>query len=274
MIRRASLGVLVALAFAFPALADPIDDLADAMHFPRLFTAMEKEGKAYAAELEAELFAGRASTGWHAAVDKIHDADLMSAQAVAELRSRLAAEPDLVAQMTRYFTSEEGRAVVEAEITAREALLNEDLREAALGAMDRLEADNAPRGAQLNRLIEIHDLIEQNVAGAMNSSLAFSRGLNAFAPKGMVLPEGDMLADLYAQEPQIRSETVDWLRSYLALAYQPVGDEALQRYIEFCASEPGMELNTALFGTFDVLFNRASEALGRATGQEMLGQDI
>ena len=274
MLRRTCLGLIAGLFLAVPSFADPVDDLVKVLKLPQLFEVLRAEGLGYGAELEADLFPGAGGARWKERVEAIHDAGRMTVLAEQELRRSLGAETGSVKRMLAFFGSEGGQRIIELELAARRAFLDAGLREAAEERFHRLERDHAPRLGQIRALVEINDLIEQNVAGGLNASLAFYRGMLAGGGIDGSLPEDEMMADLWAQEPAIREETLAWVFPYLTLAYQPLSDAELQGYIDFSAGPEGQQLNTALFSAFEVVFGGVSEALGRSAAEFLISEDI
>ena len=94
------------------------------------------------------------------------------------------------------------------------------------------------------------------------------------AAGGAPRDEGEMLAEVWGQEDQVRADTEAWLFPFLALAYQPLSDAELKAYVAFSASPEGQRLNRALFAGFDAVFEAVSADLGRAAGLELRGRDI
>ncbi|MCA1777118.1 MAG: hypothetical protein LC676_16345 [Loktanella sp.] len=91
-------------------------------------------------------------------------------------------------------------------------------------------------------------------------------------PQG--LGEEDVLADVWNQEPEIRSNTREWMSSFLLMAYAPLSDEELDDYIAFSQTDAGQDLNRLLFGGFDPLFVDISRELGLASSRYMQGADL
>ncbi|MDX5357323.1 MAG: DUF2059 domain-containing protein [Rhodobacterales bacterium] len=276
MLRRTLLTLIACASLLAPlrALAAPVDDLAAALRLPELLRVLVEEGIGYGADLEAELFPGAGGARWDAAVEAIHDPARMQAQALARLHAELGAQPEEVARMTTFFTTEPGAAIIKLEIAAREAFLDDSAREAAEVALAEMKERGDPRLEQLDRLIAANDLIEQNIAGAMNANLAFYQGMIAGGAVDATLPDGEMMADLWSQEPQIRQDTIDWLLPYMVMAYRPLVDADLDAYIAFSETPEGQRLNRALFAAFDGLFNTLSRDLGLAAAKMLQGQDI
>lgn len=274
MLRRVALSLVALLSLSVPLRADPVDDLVAALKLPQLFEVLREEGVSYGAELERDLFPGEGGARWTDRVATIHEASRMEGIATDRLRQDLATAPEAVAQMLAYFNSEPGQRIVDLEIAARSAFLDESLRAAAEENYAEMARAQGPRLRQLRKLVDVNDLIEQNVAGGLNSSLAFYRGMVAGGALEEGLSESEMMADLWSQEPQVREETLNWVFPYLALAYQPISDAQLQAYIAFSESPAGQQLNTALFGAFETVFNGISEALGRSAAEFLAGEDI
>jgi hypothetical protein len=120
--------------------------------------------------------------------------------------------------------------------------------------------------------VEANDLVEANVAGALNASFHFYRGLvegGAFS-----MSESDILNEVWGQEEDTRQDTREWLYGFLLLAYRKMADPALETYIDLSASEQGRRLNIALFAGFNRMYDEISYALGLAAAREMQGQDL
>jgi hypothetical protein len=131
-----------------------------------------------------------------------------------------------------------------------------------------------PRVAQLQALAEVADLVESNVAGSLNASLAFYSGMAEAGGPLAELSEEDILSLVSADEARTRAQTEGWLFPYLTLAYAPLSAEELARFTEFSASPAGQRLNAAMFAAYEQLFTAISHDLGLAAARELAGQDI
>ncbi|MCV2866789.1 hypothetical protein [Defluviimonas sp. WL0075] len=267
-----SVALVLSLASAAAAAEPQTDALADALALPELFDIMSEEGAAYGRDLEEDLFSGGGGPRWHGEVAQIYDPEALFPAFMKSFAAEL--EGADTATMLDYLTSGEGAHIVRLEISARRAFLDDAVRDAAEARAEELSVQDDPRLAHLDRFIASADLLEGNVANALNGSLAFYRGLaeSGALPEG--LDEGAMLAQVWAQEPDIREETEIWLLSYLATSYAPLGDEELARYIDFYETEAGQDLNRALFAAFDRVFTDVSHQLGLAAGRQLAGQDL
>jgi len=265
--------LFLALA-AVPLQAQTPADLTTALRIDDVVDVMRQEGLKYGSDLEEELFPGAGGTRWRAAVDLIYDPATMRRRFDERFSSEIAEDADAIAASMDFFDSERGQRIIALEIEARLALLDDAVEEAAKVAVDEMRAEAAPRFETLTRFAEVNDLIEQNVAGALNSNLSFYRGMSDAGAFGTGMSESDILSDVWSQEADIRAETEDWLYPFLSLAYQPLSDEDMAAYLDFSATDAGQKLNSAVFAAFDSVFSAISYDLGRAAARMLSGQDI
>jgi hypothetical protein len=275
MLRLAAPLVLSGL-LALPATAEtPVADVSalyDALALPEMIEIMRLEGLAYGAEIGEGLFGGPPTAEWQRKVESIYDNDQMQAAARQALAAATAGQD--IGPVVAFFTTEPGSGFIRLEASARRAMLDDDIEAAAKEAAAIAMADRTARYLQVERFVEANDLIETNVTGALNSSYSFYLGLQeggAFG--GDLLPE-DLLRDVASREPEIRSGTTEWVYAFLLLAYDPVSDADLERYIEFSETDAGRKLNRAIFGAFDDMFDDISRSLGRAAAIYMQGEQL
>lgn len=250
------------------------DSVLQTLRIGELLGIMREEGVAYGASLEGELFPGRGGADWQRALASIYDARVMQARFSAAFKAAIDGDEATLAAADRFFGAARGQRILELEIEARRALLDDGAEEAAKVRFADMQAAGDPRVALLEAFVAAGDFVEANVQGAMNANLAFWRGLAAAGGQLADTPEEDMLADVWGQEPEVRQQTTEWLFAYLALAYGPLPDADLEAYIAFTGSAEGRRLNIALFAAFDAVFEQVSHDLGRAAGRQMMGQDI
>ena len=246
------------------------DPLFVALGLPEMIGIMREEGLQYGADIGTDLLGEANDPQWTALVSDIYDADRMTATVARELKAEL--EGTDTAPMLDFFTSELGRTIIGLEVSARRALLDEAVEEASKEAAAIAMADETPRYAQVERFVDANELVETNVVGAMNSNYAFYIGMMSGGGFPQELTEDQILADVWSQEPEIRSNTTEWVYSFLLMAYQPLSDDELDAYIAFSESEAGQALNSALFDAFDGMFEDISRKLGFASAQ-MMGQE-
>lgn len=270
-----------ALAFALSFGAAPLvqaqqersaDALFDLMMMPELIEIMQGEGLEYGASIGEDLLGGAQGAQWEETVGRIYDVERMEESIRAQFILALgdANLPDLFA----FYSSEMGQEILSLEVSAREAMVQEEVEEAAREFAAIAMADETPRFALVEEFADVNDLIERNVTGGLNSNYAFLRGLSQGGGFGGSLTDDQILSDVWAQEPEIRTNTTEWVFSFLMLAYQPLSDSELSAYIAFATTEEGQDINRALFEAFNAEFDQISYALGFAAAEQMRSTDL
>jgi hypothetical protein len=264
---------LVALALSAPiARASDVRGLYQAMGLPEILEVMREEGAAYGEDLRAEMFPGQGASSWPSIVSRIYAVDRLERDFLEAFEPALG-DLDL-GPLIAFFASDRGQEIVRFEVSARRALLDEAVEETAKQIWQDLSDDQAPRQQLIERFVEANDLIEANVAGAMNSSLAFYEGLATSETFAEDWSTERMLATVWDQEGEIRADTRDWIYPYLTLAFEPLSAEDIEAYIALSESEMGQALNAALFAAFDVLFINVSRDMGEAAAIYLEGEEI
>ncbi|MEL6432914.1 MAG: DUF2059 domain-containing protein, partial [Pseudomonadota bacterium] len=252
------------------AASEQMQELTEALRIGDMVEILRQEGFTHSQQLAADLIPGRANASWSKQITTIYDTGWMEkvvSQTFAE-EMRDAALAPLIA----FFTSDTGREVVELELKAREALLDEKKEQLAGQLYRRAKRNNSWIYEQITELIEDSDLVEFNVAGSLNSNMMFYRGM---ADGGaFTLSEEEMLADVWSQEEQIRADSEDWLGPYLMLAYQKLDREELSAYAGLYRTEPGQKFNTAIFTAYNTLYDQISYALGRAIARQLKSEEL
>jgi len=271
--RRALFGGLAGLVFlAGPALADRAGDvsrLITALRFEETIEIMRDEGLRYGSEVGQEMLAEGELARWDAIVAQVYDRDAMQARVTEGFATALDGV-DLAPLLT--FFEGPGQEIVALELAARKSLLDPEVETATEKLYSQMVKDGDVLVERVDVFIDDSDLIERNVTGALNANLVFYTGLADGG--GFDLPEADMLADIWAQEEDMRKQTEIWLRSFLVLAYQPLARSKLEAYIALYQSPAGRDLNRALFAAYDGMYEDLSYQLGRAVALQMQGEDL
>ena len=266
----------LSLALALPAGAQDLppqhEALFDALQLDRVVAIMREEGVEQGETLADEMFATRDRAGWRLSVARIHDEGAMRRALLDAISEGLEGED--VGAMTDFFASEPGERIVDLELAAREAMADEAVDEAARATWALLPEEDPERASRIEAFIDVNDLLEENVEGALNANLAFMLGMNEGGAFPEPIPEGDLLGEVWAAEPEIRVEMEGWIGGFLSLAYEPLEDDALDAYVAFSGTPEGQALNRALFDGFDAMYREVSFELGRAAAAQMAGQDI
>ena len=246
--------------------------LYDALLMPEVIAIMRAEGLSYGEDLRAELFPGRGGNAWPAIVAQLYDSDAMNT-VVSQRFDALLGDAD-VKPLVDFFTSERGARIVRLELEARRAMMDEGVEEAAKERFAELRDTEDGRLDAIESFVDANDLVESNIVGAMNANYAFYIGLmdgGAFAEE---MTEEQVLSDVWAQEAEIRADTIDWVFAYLTLAYQPLAEDDIVVYTALSLTDEGQALNRAIFGAFDVMYTTISQALGQEAAQFIIGEDL
>jgi hypothetical protein len=270
--RFATLATVATLAMPVMAQESETEVLFDLLMLPDIIEIMREEGVSYGGTIGQDLFAGPASAEWAATVERIYDYDMMQEMVRMDFMTSLVGVN--LAPITDFFSSEQGQLIVDLEVSARRALLDDAVKEAGKEAAARATANNDPRIALISEFVDINNLIETNVEGALNSNLAFYKGLFDGDAFDDALREEQILSDVWGQEATIRESTTEWIYSFLFMAYQPLNDADLQAYIAFSETDSGAVINHAIFEAFDRLFVGISQSLGRAAANEVMSKEL
>jgi hypothetical protein len=271
MVHRIAAAVALVLSLAGPARADEARALYDLLRLDALIEIMRDEGLQHGQTLGRDLLAGAPSSGWAATVDRIYESDRMRDTVLTRFSAAIG-DVDL-APLIAYFESDAGQAVIDLELAAREAMIDEAVEEAARTLYrDLTETGGSPRLETLVRFAELNDLVDRNVAGALNASLRFYSGL--VEGGAMAMTETDILREVWSSEPETRADTAEWVMSYMLMAYRPLDDAALDRYVALAETPAGEALNAALFDAFNGMYEDISYALGLAVSRQMQAQEL
>ena len=279
MIRWMRAALLLALALLplsllplAPLSADPREArlayLQQVMGIGQIVEVMQEEGRAHGGEIAASL--GFPDTpGWTSLVDRIYDAKSMRAvldKGFAESFKDADPEP-----LIAFFESNTGAAIVQMEIAARRAFLDQQTEDTARAAYRDLPQDDALLQA-VSGYIDANGLVDFNVQGGLNSSLMFYRGL--IEGGAFQMDEAEVLREVWAEEPETRADTREWLFAFLTMAYRPLTPAQVQAYTDLSKTPEGKALNRALFAGFNQMYAEISFGLGLAAAGQMGGEEL
>lgn len=286
MLRLLCLSLL--LGFGGPVFAQPrahvpqpvpqeqvADLLWQVMDLDRLAPILQSEAVAEGQEMAASLFP-RGGTGlWLDQVRALHHPDRVRSLFLGGVSDAVPrAGPREIQAGLAFYRTGLGQRILTLEGNARDAMLDDKVETAARAAHAQAMRRSHPRAARIALLIDSADLIEPNVAGGLNASIAFARGFEAGGGFPMPMPDAQIIQDAWAQEPQMRMDTEAWIGAYLFLAYASLSDSELDLYIRFAASEGGRALSRVMFAGFDATFARTSRDMGLAAAAEMRGREL
>lgn len=237
-----------------------------------LLEIMHEEGANMALEADVDLLGHPGGEPWRKRVQAIYDFGRLKTD--AEVAMEAALDAGHLDALCDFYESDDIQSIVDLEITARRAFLDADVEERARSAWLSGRA-LTPHEDAILRFVEVNDLVERNVMGALNSNYAFLRAMTDAHPvPAEKLTEQEILFEVWSQEVEIRRDTSEWLYAFLSTAYGPVSQNVLDDYVAFSETEAGHALNHAMFEALDQIYIRLSADLGRAVGEFGAQQDL
>lgn len=244
--------------------------LMDVLRVTEVVGILRDEGFTYAETLDTDMLNGQGGTFWQAQVEQIYDVEIITEQIRQALEQGLNAEE--IDAALAFFSTDAAARIIDLENAARRAMTDPDVEDAARDMFLSLQGSEDTLFQQVTRFIEVNDLLERNVSGAMSSNFQFYKGLadGRYTDE----TEGEILAEVWAQQEDIRADTNEWLNGFLLMAYQPLPPQTMQSYLDYAQTPEGQALNAALFEGFETVYRDISYALGRAVALNADGDEI
>ncbi len=261
---------IAATIWAAPSAAGPADRLAEVLQVEEVVALIRDEGIVEGVELGQEMLGGSSPDHWQKEVARIHDPRRMFKGLVDAIETKMS-EESIVAS-TRFFETVQGQRIVTLEVSARRAMTEPSVEEAAREAYNEIAGQENPHLSAVERFIAVNELTERNVHGAMRANLQFYRGL--VDGGGLQMDDDLIVQDIYERGDEIRDDTEEWLHSYLLMAYRPLDRATMESYIAFSGTEAGQALNVALFNGFDAVYGQISYELGLGIGRAMQAEEL
>lgn len=259
------------LCVAAPLAAeDKAAALARVMMLDAAAVVMRDEGLALGAEMDRDVLGGNGGNFWTNRIAKLYDEKRIVRHVAGALAEGLSEAQ--VAEVTAFFDTPRGRRILTLETDARRAMIDDDIEQVARQTYEDLRGSDDPRLALISEFIEVNDLLERNVAGALSSDYRFTRGM--VEGGALAMSDGDILSEVWEREDEVREDTASWLYGFLLLAYGPLSDDDLADYIAFSETPAGQALNAALFDGFESYFADISFMLGFSVALAMQGSDL
>ena len=246
--------------------------LMEALRLRDIIEVVAAEGIAAGPEIEEDMFPGRGGFGWKVELERIYDIPRVMSIMSDDIRANVSeADADV---LISFLGSPLGKRIVEGEVAARAAMLDEDVDQAATDLAQKMRREGGRRVEQITEFIAAYDLVTSNVVGGLNSNYAFYQGLAAGGALPDSMTEDQIVNEVWSQQDTITTETEDWLYAYLLASYAGLSDDEMQTYIAFARTDAAQAFNGVLFDSFGTVFTSISRALGRAVADRMLAQDI
>ena len=250
--------------------AATVDRLMKVLRIADTIDIMREEGRRYGADVAAEMLPGADRESWDDTVMRIHDPERME-RLIRQGFSQVLSDQEMK-DVIQFYGSETGAEIVALEISARRAFLEAEIEERARARYAEAQPQDTRLRRQVEEMIAESDLVDRNVAGAMNSTMMFYRGMMDGGELEMTID--DMLADLWSQEDAFRSDSQSWLGGFLLMAYAPLSPEQMEDFLAFWQSDAGTAFNIALFKSFDRMYEELSYLMGQAVAQHMQSEKL
>ena len=242
------------------------------LHLDDLVVIMREEGFTLALASDVDLLGRPGGQAWTQRLEQIYEMDRLQRDLQREMLAAL--NPTHLDALCDFYSAQSVQNVVVLEVSVRRAFLDADVEDRARSAWLNGLALTAHEDAILH-FVEVNDLIERNVVGALNSNYAFLRAMTDAHPVAAErMTDQQILAEVWAEEVEIRQDTSEWLFAFLTTAYDPVSEEVLDAYVAFSETDAGQALNHAIFAAFDKMYLRISADLGRAVGEFSSQQEL
>lgn len=264
----------IGLAIAAPVRATDADDLVAVLKLPEIFGVLAEEGADYGEEIDAGMLDGAGGAAWTTAVAQIYAPERLMPEFTQNFAAALAETHTDLKPVIAFFGSDLGAQATALEISARRAILDPDVEDASRLTLEEMRAEENPRLGLIETFVKVNDLVESNVSNGLNANLAFYQGLRDAGAIGPEMSESDVLAEVWSQEEAIRAETDIWVNAYLTMAYAPLSEADLGRYIEFTRRPDVRIVNRAMSEAYGKVFTSVSRQLGRAAGAVLAGQNL
>jgi len=268
---RRFLGAALIWLCATPLWADArITVLVDVLKLDEAAVILRDEGLAYGAQLNTEMLEGQGGAAFQQQLGALYDAQRMVETVRRALEETL--ESDAVEEVIGFYATDLGQKIVTLENSARQAIQEDDVEQAARSSYAARDGTDDPRIAQLEALVAAGDLVNRNVTSAMNANYQFMRGLAEGGALGMT--DEEILSDVTTEMEEITEDTEGWMYGYFLMAYHPLSDAELDLYLAFAQTQAGVALNTALFAGFGKAYEDISYGLGRTIALNMVSEEL
>lgn len=235
-----------------------------------IIEVMRQEGLAQAKDVTGGFLPPTAAAAWQRDLDAIYDANWMKATVAAHFIRELG-DADM-STVLAFLTSPNGKRLVALEVSARQAMSEASIEDAARSLYrDGGDAPDARRDL-VAAFIRSNDMVAANVEGALHASFSYYRGLRESG--ALEMSDREIIDEVWATEAETRADTSEWLNAFLLMAYAPLDDAVLAEYSALSETGAGQRMNKALFASFDQMFAEIFYALGLTTGQALQAQHL
>jgi len=251
-------------------IAQPSEQLYQLLHLDELVEIVSEEGLADANATADAYLQGVTRGGFGASIAKIYDKNSLSSRVKAMFAKALPARS--ADRLIGFYNSDLGLQVSQLEVSARRAITDPSIEDYVIELVLEAEAQGKLRPQLLRSAIKEMDWVKQNLAGAFEARFAFLEALSQV--EALQLDRGQIFTLMQSDQEALSKEIEEWLLGYMHMAYSPLSDDELTAYLAFQTSPEGMDLNAALFDTFNKLTTENAQQLGQFTASALSAQDL
>ena len=235
-----------------------------------IIEVMRQEGLAQAVDVTGGFLPSTAAVAWRRDLDAIYDVNWMKATVAAHFARELG-DADM-SDVLAFLTSTDGKRLVALEVSARQAMSDASIEDAARSVYRASGDASDTRRDLVATFISRNDMVAANVESALHASFSYYRGLRESG--ALEMSDREIIEEVWATEAETRSDTSEWLHAFLWMAYAPLDNSVLAEYSALSATGAGQQMNKALFASFDQMFAEIFYALGLTTGQALQTQNL
>ena len=251
-------------------IAQPSEQLYQLLHLDELVDIVSEEGLADANATADAYLQGVTRGGFGASIAKIYDKNSLTSRVKAMFAKALPARSaDRIIALSHTHL---GREVRQREESSRRAITDPSIEDYVIELVLEAEARGKRRPQLLRSAIKEMDWVKQNLAGAFEARFAFLEAVSQV--EGLQLDQGQIFTLMQSDQEALSKEIEEWLLGYMHMAYSPLSDDELTAYLAFQTSPEGMDLNAALFDTFNKLTTENAQKLGQFTASALSAQDL
>ena len=259
-----SLNFCMSLTFAEEKLDE--NRIYNVLKFDELLKEIYEEGIISAQEIQKDSNSGEISKVWEKRIRKIYSVDSMKEFFLFELsKIDLSLESN---EAIKFYESVLGQKIVNSELDSRKILRDEKKKIEASKTIRQLKYFKPARYKLYSDIIISNNFIEENVASAMNSNLAFYLGYAQSKPsESKQFLKAEMISQIWQNESETRKRMTDWVFNFSAISFERFSENELKSYLSFSNSNEGKLFNSSINYIFDKLFKSQSYNLGQALAE-------
>lgn len=240
------------------SVSDAYDDLYAALKFDKVVDIIVQEGRDEAGDVANTYLEPQHHSDFIDKLAAYYEKARIAEQVKDLLREKVTSQD--ADRALAFYLTESGQLFAGLEVSARAAIMDQGVQEAAIEMAKSAASQEDPKAAQIAKLISDMDWINKNMVSVFESQYAFL--IRLAEVEGFNLNQAAIFDLLSEQENEIRTGINEWLQGFLFMAYAPTTLEQVTEYFAFLNSPTGRVLDAAFFDVFDQIDYGASVLMG------------